>query len=53
MPENSRLSSSIRNPGDFAHGVNGGVSLDSANPSRVQPKSNYQHSTFDRPVLTF
>lgn len=44
MPENNKISSSIRNPGDFSHNINGGQSYDTANPSRVQPKSNYQHS---------
>jgi len=35
MPENNRISSSIRNPGDFAHGVNGGLNYDAKNPSKV------------------
>lgn len=44
MPENNRISSSIRNPGDFAHGINGGLNFEAKNPSKVQPRSNYHHS---------
>lgn len=46
MPDYSRISSSIRNPGDFVHSLNGNYGYEQTQ-SKVQPKSNYQHSEFD------